>query len=311
VAAYLRGTASVSRATGIAAFALALATGRVEGQALFRGGVEAVRLDVSVTRGGRPVQGLQAADFTVLDNGVRQKVADVTLEANPLSVLVVLDTSGSVQGGKLQSLLDAVRGLLASLRPDDAAALITFSEDVRLVVPLTSDRGKLTSALVGLEAGGATAMHDAVWTALHLKPDDDSRPLVLLFSDGLDTASWLSSSDVRQSAERAGIVLHAVELTQPAPVVADPFRRDRLRPQLLPQTFVELLAQATGGRRWSATAPNELRQLFARAIDEMRARYLVTFYPEGPRTPGWHKLEVSARGRGDVTARPGYFVTPD
>jgi Ca-activated chloride channel homolog len=253
------------------------------------------------------VQGLQAADFTVLDNGVRQKVADVTLEANPLSVLVVLDTSGSMQGGKLQSLLDAVRGLLASLRPDDAAALITFSEDVRLVVPLTSDRGRFTAALDSLRSAGATAMYDAVWTALHLKPDDDSRPLVLLFSDGLDTASWLSSSDVRQSAERAGIVVHAVELAAPAVVNAETFKRGQLRPQ----TFVELLAQGTGGRRWSATAPNELRQLFARAIDEMRARYLVTFYPEGPRTPGWHKLEVGVRGRGDVTARPGYFVMPD
>ncbi len=278
-------------------------------QPTFKSGVDAVRLDVSVLSRGQPVNGLTARDFTVLDNGVRQKVAEVTREEHPIAVTLVLDTSGSMAGDNLQRLVDAAHGLLASLRPEDTVALLTFGEDVQLKVPLTRDRAAVAGALDRLTAIGPTAMRDALWTALQLRPDDESRPLVLLFSDGLDTASWLSEADAVAATERAGTIVHVVELgsrdvvRMPGTVGTPVVRSSSPRPT----AALQRLSRAGGGRQWSATSSGELRELFTRAIDEMRARYVVTFYPEGPPKSGWHELRVSVP-RGEVTARPGYFV---
>jgi Ca-activated chloride channel homolog len=283
--------------------------------ASFRAGVELVRLDVAVMRDGRPVRGLEAKNFSIQDRGVRQHVESVSLlDDLPVSVLIALDTSGSVAGEKLAHLIDAGGALLAALRPDDRAALITFSRDIRVRVPLTRDRPALQSALANLKGEGPTAIRDAVWVALQLRPDDDSRPLVLLFTDGIDNASWLSRSDIVAGVQRAGVVVHAVELLDRPPPVAMtpsmPMARGTIAalPEA-PQSFLEELVGAAGGRRWSATASRDLRDLFMRAIDEMRARYLVSYYPEGVRRDGWHALKVSVNEPGSVTARPGYFVS--
>jgi hypothetical protein len=99
-------------------------------QTTFRAGVDLVRLDVSVVRGAQPVHGLTTRDFSIVDNGVRQRIESVTLLTDlPVSVIMVLDTSGSVAGERLTHLIDAAHGLLVALRPDDRAALLTFSRD--------------------------------------------------------------------------------------------------------------------------------------------------------------------------------------
>jgi hypothetical protein len=96
----------------------------------FRSGIEVVRLDVSVTRGGIPVRGLTAQDFVLTDNGAAQTVESVRLEELPLSVTLVLDASSSVSGDRLAHLIQAGSQLTGALRADDRAALVTFSHAV-------------------------------------------------------------------------------------------------------------------------------------------------------------------------------------
>jgi Ca-activated chloride channel family protein len=260
-------------------------------QPTFRGGVDLVRLDVSVMHGGQPVRGLTAADFSIVDHGVTQRIESVTLGDDlPVSVMMALDVSGSVKGERLQHLVDAARGLVASLRPDDRAALVTFSRQIRTRVLLTHDHAALESALASLAGNGATAVRDAVWTALNLRPDDDSRAVVLLFTDGIDNASWLSTAQLLADVRRLGIVVHVVELA------------------VYRNSFLADLSDAAGGRLWSATSSRDLKAAFTRAIDEMRARYLVTFYPQDVAREGWHELKVTVKVRGEVRARPGYYV---
>jgi VWFA-related protein len=236
------------------------------------------------------VQGLTARDFALTDNGAAQEVQSVTLDRLPLSVTMVLDTSESVAGDRLAHLVQAGEGLTAALRPDDRAALITFSNLVDLRVPMTGQMTDLRSALRAIRGAGATALRDAVHLALELQPHDRTRPLVLVFTDGRDTASWLTEDAVVDSARRIGIVVHAVRVES-----------DR---------FLDRLADASGGRTWSATSDRQLRELFTRALDEMRARYLLTYTPHGVSGPGWHDLKVRLKnGRADITARPGYFVS--
>ena len=256
---------------------------------VFKTGIEIVELDVSVMRGGQPVIGLAAGDFAVTDEGVAQEIDSVTLDTLPLSVIVALDTSGSVSGDRLRHLLDAGDALARALRSDDRAALITFSHAIDLRVPLTGDMNAIRVALHAITPGGSTALRDAVQLALAFRPRDRTRSLLLVFTDGKDNASWLSADDVLDSARRAGIVVHVVRLESDA--------------------FLDQLAQATGGRTWSAGSDRQLRELFTRALEEMRARYLLTYTPRGVKKPGWHALKVRVKSGGaDVTARPGYFV---
>jgi len=146
-------------------------------------------------------------------------------------------------------------------------------------------------------------MRDALWTALQLRHLEQTRPLAHLFSDGIDTASWLSFSDLLTDTERADTTVHIVELLGER--AATP-TFGRYTPPL--NVTLDRLASAGGGRKGSATSPRDLRELFTRAISELRARYLLTFFPEGPQTSGWHELKVTVNRGGDVTTRPGYFV---
>ena len=219
-----------------------------------------------------------------------QQIDSVTLDALPLSVLLALDTSESVAGERLRHLMDAGDGLLRALRGDDRVALLTFSHAIDLTVPMTNDVGLVSQRLHAIQPTGSTALRDAVQIAIDLRPRDRSRALLLVFTDGQDTSSWLSSKAVLDSARRAAIVVHVVRVESDA--------------------FLDQLADVTGGRTWSATSDRQLRELFTQALEEMRARYLITYTPRGVSKPGWHELKVRVKAGGaDVIARPGYFVT--
>jgi VWFA-related protein len=257
--------------------------------AVFRSGIEIVELDVSVTRSGLPVQGLTARDFALTDNGVAQELQSVTLDLLPLSVTLLLDSSASVAGTRLDHLKQASAGVVDALRPDDRAALVTFSHSVNVVVSSTDDKAAVRAALASMRADGATALRDAVQLALSVHVHDRSRPLILIFTDGADTISWLTEDAVLDTARRAGIVVHAVRIDD--------------------SPFLNRLAEVSGGRTWSATSDRQLRELFTTALEEMRARYLLTYTPRGAARTGWHELKVRLKnGRADITARPGYFV---
>ena len=267
--------------------AVAALAGLQPPQPQFRAGVELVEIDVSVMRGSQPVQGLTSADFVLTDNGVPQQVESVTIDRLPLDVTLVLDSSLSVIGSRLMQLVQAGGALTSALRADDRAALVTFSHRVALAVPMTTDRQAIRSALTRLDAGGSTALRDAVHFAIQLDPRDRARSLVLVFTDGHDTMSWLTEDAVLDTVRRSGAVIHAVRVES--------------------DTFLDRLTQAAGGRTWSATSDRQLRELFTRALDEMRARYLLTYTPRGVDTAGWHSVKVSLKNsRGEITARPGY-----
>ena len=262
----------------------------------FRGGVDVVRLDVSVTRSGIPVRGLTAADFIVTDNGGQQVVDSVVVGQLPLSVQLVLDTSGSVLGERLAHLSAAADRLVAALRPGEWAGLLTFSHRLRPLAPMTSDLEFVRGALADLDGDGRTALRDAVQFALATDHAPDARPLILVFTDGVDNASWLSDEEVLESVRRAGMVIHAVSVTSQ---------------QMSPTRFVQRLVETAGGRLWSARSESDLARLFTDALDETRSRYLLSFSPQRPVRPGWHELRVRLRnGSADIKARRGYFVTP-
>jgi len=137
---------------------------------VFRSGVELVRIEVSVTRGGRPVGGLGFEDFEVRDNDVVQPLNSVLLEQVPLDVYFVLDMSQSVTGPKLADLRRAAGAFIVGLTAEDRAALVCFSQQVALNEPLTGDLARVQRTLETVSGTGSTAMRDALYAAIRLAP---------------------------------------------------------------------------------------------------------------------------------------------
>ena len=149
--------------------------------------VEAVELDVSVMQRDRPVTGLTAADFVVLDSGVRQEVELATAGDLPLKLILTLDTSASMAGERLAHLRSGAGALLGGLRTGDRAALVGFSHRVRVLEALHDDLPMARSRLDRLEADGMTALNDGLYASLALA-EDAGRCALVLFSDGITDA---------------------------------------------------------------------------------------------------------------------------
>lgn len=259
--------------------------------AQFTSRIEAVRVDVLVTEDGRPVPSLRASDFEVLDNGVPQKIDLASFEKIPLNVVLALDLSASLQGLRLGHLQTAGRTLLGGMKDGDRAGLVTFSHVVSPDLALTADFDRVRAALDNAKGSGMTALIDASHAGMLMGESDAGRSLLLLFSDGVDTASWLTASSVLETARRGDVVVYAVEIggTRPG--------------------FTRQLSEATGGRLITIESTKDLTATFTAILEEFRMRYLISYSPEGVAAPGWHRLEVRVRGRGlTVRARPGYFA---
>jgi len=259
----------------------------------FRSGIEAVRVDVLVLDGGQPVTGLTARDFEVRDNGVLQQIDRVSFEQIPLNVVLALDMSGSLEGEGLEQLRGAAGALLDGLHPDDQVALVTFSHMVAQQSGLTR-RAELVRAAIGrMKAEGGTALVDGAFAGMMLAQSDADRALEVVFSDGVDTASWLMPDAVIDAAKRSDAVVYTVYAGKaPAP----PFLRD--------------LAAFTGGRVFENPRESSLRPTFTRILAEFRQRYLLTYSPRDVAPGGWHRLRVNVRNRRatvTVRARPGYM----
>ena len=280
---------SLRRAAAIALLVAPIAAARAQQSATFSSSVEAVRVDVLVTDGRAPVRGLGPADFEVRDNGVLQQVDLVSFDQIPLNVILALDMSDSVAGGRLDRLRTAGAAILDGLKPGDQAALVTFSHVVRLAARLSPDMAALRTALARASGDGSTSLIDGVYTGMQVGASDAGRELLVVFSDGLDTASWLPAEAVLNAARRADAVAYAVAV------------RSRAKPE-----FLNDLTSLTGGRLFVVEKTERLDSIFVDILQEFRQRYLISYTPRGVIKEGWHKLDVRVKRSGTVKARPGY-----
>jgi len=185
----------------------------------------------------------------------------------------------------------AIAAVLDSLSPDDQAALLTFSHGLRLGGGLTGDLKRLRGALDEAVPSGDTALYDAAYVAMMLGEQSPGRDLLVVFSDGRDTASWLSADQVVDAARRADVVAYGLALRDPAS-----------------RRFLRRLADETGGEAIELDSTSNLRARFLSVLEGFRQRYLISYTPSGVTRSGWHRLEVRVAGRrATVRARPGYF----
>jgi VWFA-related protein len=256
----------------------------------FSSRVDVVRVDALVTEGRQhPVSGLKAEDFEVLDNGVPQQIQLAVAEQLPLHVILAVDLSDSVAGERLAQIRAAGHAVIDDLKQDDRAALLTFSAAVSLRTTLTADVASVGAAIDRASGGGDTSLVDASYSALVLGEADDARGLVIVFSDGADTRSFLTPASVLSTAARTAAVVYGASAGD------------------APTAFLDDLCRVTGGRVLTVQSTDKLRDAFLGILDEFRQRYVLSYVPRGVPKDGWHRLDVRVKGRrAAVKARPGY-----
>jgi VWFA-related protein len=258
----------------------------------FRSKVEMVRVDVLVTENGRPVVGLSPSDFEILDNGVRQRVDFASFEQMGLNLVLALDTSASVAGPALAHLQQAGGAVLNLLTSADRAALVTFNQTVALDSPLTADLGQVRQAIDGVRPRGDTSLIDALFAGITVSEADVGRSLLLVFTDGADTSSFLDRQEVAKAAATTDVVVYAVTAGVPGRHTTE---------------FLADIADRTGGQTIAVDSTRDMERAFVGIIDEFRHRYVLSYSPRGVAATGWHQIEVRAKDRRmRVKARAGY-----
>ena len=257
----------------------------------FTSKIEAVRVDVLVTDKGQSVVGLGPGDFEIADNGVAQQVDLVSFEQIPLNVVLALDMSDSVAGERLDNLRGAGTAVISALRKNDQAALVTFSHLVVRGAALTADVAPVRRAIEEASGSGETALVDGAYAAIMIGESDAGRALLIVFSDGLDTASWLPADAVLDAAKRSDVVAYGVSV------------RSNAKPE-----FLRELTSLTGGRLFEIEKTANPQSTFLGILEEFRHRYLVSYTPHGVSKEGWHRLDVRVKRGGTVKARPGYLA---
>ena len=257
-------------------------------QAVFRSQADSVLLDVLATDRAGVLSNLGAADFEVRDNGALQTLTLVSGDVAPLSVSLLLDTSGSLSTRELENLRRGASAVATSLRPGDELRLATFSQHVLLHGAV--DTSAVMRIFSRLEPLGETALHDALTVGFRLSERQDSkRPVVIAFSDGDDTASWMTRKNVDDAAKQSWAAFFAATPRAAVPIFSD-------------------LASLTGGTTVVLNAGFEnLPESFLQILERVRQRYLLAFTPTS-NAAGWHELDVRVkRPNGRVVARRGYL----
>jgi VWFA-related protein len=273
----------------------------------FRAGAEVVAIEASVTRRNRPVTGLTAADFQIVDNGVLQQVAGISYEKLPIDVTVALDVSASVTGAVLDQLRQSVQRLRGDLDPQDRLKLVMFNRRVSRLLNFTAPATATAAGLETLAGSGTSAVFDAVAVALTAPLTPARRHLIVLFTDGVDSSSVTTPEILLDVASRSTPTVSVVLASAAPQASASVLSRPPVAGAFTIAHFYDQLAKETGGVVVNVAAGGNLTADFRRVLESFRTSYVLYFTPQDVEPAGAHAVEVRVtRADVEVRARRGY-----
>src|SRR5262245_21700153 len=280
--------------------------------AVFKAGIDLVSVTATVRdRRGRLVRGLNKDDFEVLDNGQPRRISDFRADPSPVSLAILFDISGIMRvADRMLAARFAAHHVLSWLEQGrDEAALLTFDSRLHEVAPFTVDTRALQGALGEVDPFGATSLHDAIADAARKAADRTGRRrAVVVITDGIDTASGLTPSQVSGIASEIDVPVYIIATVLPI----DHQGREGALPRQAParaaiEGSVEDLAAWTGGAFFYASTPADTSNAARQVLDELRQQYVIAFEPAGGN--GWRPLEIRTRDKDYVVrARSGYMA---
>ena len=288
----------LSLTQALAAGACALTVLTVPTGAQIRVSTQTVPLYVTVTDSAkRIIPDLVREDFEVYDNGKLQALTNFDNQVTPINVVVMLDTSGSMTLA-LDMVKQAAEEFILRLLPDDRAKVGAFNDKLEVKpqvgLPFTNNRDQLIRYLNELDFGYPTRLYDAVDYSINELKTVDGRKVVLVFTDGADTASRLDSGDVTERSRVEEVMVYSVGLE-------NEFMNGGQRVRTSPDRGLRRLSDETGGGFFMLKKQDELGPTFTRIAQELHSQYVMGFTPETLDNK-IHKLEVRVKRPG-MTAR--------
>ena len=274
-------------------------------QPQFRSGTQFVPLFTTVTDAqGRLVPDLDQDQFTILDNNKPQNITVFENQTQPFTAVVMLDFSASMTAN-LDRLKQATEQFLIRMLPSDKAQVGAFSDKIQFSGTFTSDRDDLIGALRDLQFGNPTRLYDAAFESIDMLGDIDGRKVVVLFTDGDDTASRRGFGDTLDYAREKEVMIYSIGLESEMQVAPGRFQRTR------PDRGLKKLSEETGGGYFELKKTDELGPTFTRVVQELHSLYTLGFNPTAL-DGKVHRLDVRMKQAGmTARARKSYIATSE
>ncbi len=273
--------------------------------------VRLVNLNVTVTdRTGQPYTALKADNFRVYDNGVEQVIHHFNRDDVPFTMGLLLDRSGSMFM-MMKEVYRAAFHTISSSKEEDEFFVETFNDGVKTQQDFSTDRLVLEQQLKRIEAGGATALYDAILEGVdHIQRGHHDKKALLVVTDGADNASTHRFQEVLERARQESVALYIVGMFDQETFVVEGTNENHLKRSLTE------LAEATGGKAYFPRNIKECEQACITIAHELRQQYAVGYYPTSRLQDGsWHNVEVRLNLENDLLnlelkarTRAGYYA---
>jgi VWFA-related protein len=277
---------------------------------------------------GSLVQDLRREDFHIYEDGVRQDIRSFGLDRNPVSVVLLLDTSATVEK-ELKKITEAAEGFVSTLADEDRISVIAFSDTVEVVQDWTDDFRKVRRALRKLEPGLRTALYDAMYAAAYDQLRGiEGRKAIILLTDCLNNQSVLGFSDaslsVLQSQASLYVVSKTVMVRQAAYkqrrviMLADIYKRmfgeDNYVEEFFKKRETEMsdLSEKTGGRCFFPSDYDQIQGVYGEVARELKSKYYLTYVSNQSKSPNsYHEIVLEyLPPASKLVYRRGYYHEP-
>lgn len=247
-----------------------------------------LRFNASITdRNGRAIGGMRERDFTVYENGVERQVINVVPANEPFNLVLLLDVSGSVEE-RMDFIRKAARDFLNSTSPQDRIAIISFRDDIQMISNFSTDRQMLSRKLDEIDAGGGTALYDAIGYVLAdtLKQLRGERTAIVIMSDGDDNKSFVPFPAILEATIESGALIYPLyvpsglipESSVPKPeITIDPLRTRYLTLTTRAEDEARKLASVSGGVYYPIRRLEDLQRAYDEVVMQLRTAYTITY----------------------------------
>ncbi|CAN5403762.1 hypothetical protein BH10ACI2_BH10ACI2_17080 [soil metagenome] len=259
---------------------------------------------------GRYVSGLGKNAFTIKDNNQDQDITYFSDSDAPVSVGILFDVSGSMNGEKIKKARKALERFISTSHPSDEYFLIAFNSRAQLLMDRTRDGDALLRKLQLVQPKNNTALYDAVYLGVErVTRGTHQKKALLVISDGQDNASRYNFGEVRRLMKESDVVTYSVGIMDPGDSSSSVGMQG--------QAFLDELSSVTGGKSFYPSTDVEMDEIFERIALELRHQYSIGYTPKDFQPDGkWRKVKVNVkppRGlpRLSVRGREGYYATPN
>jgi VWFA-related protein len=236
---------------------------------------------------GRAIGGMRETDFTVFENGVERRITNVMATNEPFNLVLLLDVSGSVEE-RMDFIRKAARDFLRTASPQDRIAIISFRDDIQIISDFTTDRQLLSRKLDEIDAGGGTALYDALGYVLAemIKQLRGERTAVVVMSDGDDNKSFVPFPAILEALQESGVLVYPLyvpsglipEGSVPKPeITIDPTRTRYLTLTTRAEDEGRKLAAASGGVYYPIRRIEDLQKAYDDVVLQLRTAYTITY----------------------------------